>query len=144
MNCEEIEVSLSGYLDNELTQQESQRIELHLETCAHCRQVLEELREAQQAAQKLELAQPSHEEWRHMESHILEKSTRGLGWVILIVWSIITAAYAIFQFAMSPSEPLFEKILVFGLFLGIALLFLSVLSERIRESRTDRYKGVQK
>ena len=45
---------------------------------------------------------------------------------------------------MSPSEPLFEKILVFGLFLGIALLFLSVLSERIRESRTDRYKGVQK
>ncbi|MFZ0429157.1 MAG: zf-HC2 domain-containing protein [Acidobacteriota bacterium] len=144
MNCEEIEVSLSGYLDNELTQQESQRIELHLETCAHCRQVLEELREAQQAAQKLELAQPSHEEWKHMENHILEKSTRGLGWVILIVWSIITAAYAIFQFAMSPSEPLFEKILVFSLFLGIALLFLSVLSERIRESRTDRYKGVQK
>jgi hypothetical protein len=144
MNCEEIEVSLSGYLDNELTQQESQRIELHLETCARCREVLEELREAQQAAQKLELAQPSHEEWRHMESHILEKSSRGLGWVILIVWSIITAAYSIFQFAMSPSEPLFEKILVFGLFLGIALLFLSVLSERIRESRTDRYKGVQK
>ncbi len=143
MNCHEIEVSLSGYLDKELTQQESQRIELHLQTCSHCRTVLEELREAQRAAQTLELAQPSHEEWKHMESHILEKTTRNLGWLILIVWSVVTAAYAAFQFALSPNEPLLEKILVFGLFLGIALLFLSVLSERIRESRTDRYKGVQ-
>jgi anti-sigma factor RsiW len=144
MNCHEIEVSLSGYLDKELTQQEAQKIELHLQTCAHCRKVLEELREAQRATQTLELAQPSHEEWKHMESHILEKSTRSLGWVILIVWSVMTAAYAGFQFAVSPNEPMIQKVLVFGLFLGIALLFLSVLSERIRESRTDRYKGVQK
>jgi predicted anti-sigma-YlaC factor YlaD len=144
MNCEEIEVSLSGYLDKELTQQESQRIELHLQSCPRCRKVLEELREAQRAAQTLKMAQPSHEEWKHMESHILEKSTRSAGWVILIVWSIMTAAYALFQYAMSPNEPMIQKILVFGLFLGIDLLFLSVLTERIRESRTDRYKGVQK
>lgn len=144
MNCHEIEVSLSGYLDKELTQQEAQRIELHLQSCPQCRRVLEELAEAQQAAQALDLAQPSHEEWRHMESHILEKTTRSVGWVILIVWAIVTAAYGGFQYAMSPNEPMTQKILVFGLFLGIALLFLSVLSERIRESRTDRYKGVQK
>lgn len=79
-----------------------------------------------------------------METTILESVSRGFGWLILVVWSITTVGYALFHYAMSPSEPLFQKILVFGIFLGIALLFFSVLCQRIRESRTDRYKGVLK
>jgi len=79
-----------------------------------------------------------------MENQIFAQLTRGFGWVILIVWSIVTVGYSIFQYAMSPGEPLFEKILVFGFFLGVALLFLSVLSERLRDAKSDRYKGVMK
>ncbi len=143
MDCKEIEVYLSGYLDGELTQQEAQRVELHLETCSVCRQVLTELATTQEAARNMEFRQPDKQEWKNMENTILENISRGFGWLILVVWSITTVCYAFFQYAVSPSEPLFQKILVFGIFVGIALLFFSVLCRRIRESRTDRYKGVQ-
>jgi len=143
MDCKETEVYLSGYLDNELTQQESQRVELHLETCLVCLQLLKELTTAQKATRSIELRQPGKQEWQKMENTILENISRGFGWLILVIWSATTVGYAFFQYAVTPTEPLFQKILVFGIFLGIALLFFSVLCQRIRESRTDRYKGVQ-
>lgn len=144
MKCEEIEVFLSGYLDGELTQQESQQVEVHLEDCLGCREIYRELREARQAAADLPIPQPSGKEWKLIEGRILEQATRSIGWVILVVWSTITVAYGIFQYAVSPEEALFEKILVFGFFLGFALLFFSILLQRIREGRADRYKGVLK
>ena len=144
MRCEDIEVSISGYLDGELTQQESQRIEIHLQNCPECSKTFENLEKAQQAAKQLLIEQPSKEEWSAMENQIFAKVTRGFGWSILIVWSVVTVVYAAFQYAIAPNEPFIEKILVFGFFLGVALLFLSVLYERLREAKTDRYKGVFK
>ena len=144
MKCEEIEVYLSGYLDRELTQQDRQPVENHLRSCEECGRLLEKLKEAKEAAQGLDMKPLAEEDWKIMEAHILERIGQGLGWSILLVWLVVTVAYCLYQYVTSPSEPLFEKILVFSLFLGFGLLFLSVLSQRIREHRTDRYKGVLK
>ncbi len=144
MHCDRIEVLLSGFIDNELTQQERQAVENHLETCQKCREVVEELRRLQRETAKMVIQHPSGRDWEKVEKNLFQTASRSLGWIILVVWSIVTAGYALFQFATSPGEPIIEKILVFGLFLGLGLLFLSVLSERLRESRTDRYKGVLK
>jgi hypothetical protein len=144
MKCEEVEVFLSGHLDGELTQQQEQWVAVHLDSCTRCPAILEDLRAAQKAARNLEIDQPRRKEWNIMESQILERTSRGVGWLILIVWAIVTAVFCIYQYATSPAEPLFEKVLTFGFFLGFALLFFSVLCQRLRESKTDRYRGVQK
>lgn len=144
MKCEEIETALSGYLDGELTQQQSQCVEIHLADCAGCCAVLEELRVAREATRGLDIPQPADREWRLMETTILEKSGRSLGWAILLVWVVVTTAYGLFQLAFASGEPLFLKILVFALFLAFGLLFLSVLSERLRTRRSDKYRGVLK
>ena len=144
MLCDQIEVSLSGFIDDELPQQQRQMIARHLEGCANCARLVEELRAVRKHTAKMRIENPSGSEWRTVERHIFQSMSRGLGWIIVIVWSAVTAGYGLFQLAVSPSEPLFEKILVFGFFLGFGLLFLSVLSERVRDSKTDRYKGVQK
>ena len=144
MKCEEIEVYLSGYLDGELTQQDRQPLEIHIRSCQHCQTVLAQLREAQEATHRLDMEEPETEEWNMMEARVLERISQGLGWSVLLVWLVVTTAYTLYQYASSPTEPLFEKILVFSLFLGVGLLFLSVLSQRVRERRTDRYRGVLK
>lgn len=144
MQCQEIETLLSGYIDGELPLQQAQQVEAHLDSCERCRREVEEITSIKRATGELSYQEPSSLEWQLMEQLIFQRISRGLGWVILIVWSVVTLGYGLFQLAVSPHEPLFEKILVFGIFLGMALLFLSVLSERIRDSRTDRYKGVQK
>lgn len=144
MKCAEIEESLTGYLDRELTQQETQRIDIHLAECPDCRAVLAELKRARELAGGLEIRQPSASEWKQMEEHVLERGTRKLGWIILVAWAAVTAVYALYQLAASPSEPLMVKLLVFAGLTGLTLLFVSVLLERLRESRTDRYRGVHK
>jgi len=144
MNCETIEPALSGYLDRELTQQQQQKISIHLEECPACRALLEELASLKTSTRNLHYQEPSDREWKTMEQNIFERISRSLGWLIVVVWTTVTAGYAAFQFATSPFETLFQKILVFGIFLGFALVFLSVLSERIRASRTDPYKGVRR
>ncbi len=144
MRCEEIETLLSGYLDGELTQQERQKVALHLESCPRCREQSEELKTLKDATAQLDYETPSPKEWRAMERTIMERISRSVGWVVLIVWSAVTVGYGLYNFATSPTEPLFEKILVFGLITGTVLLFVSVLLERIRASRSDRYKGVQR
>ena len=144
MKCEEIEVALSGYLDRELTQQIRQRVEIHLRNCQRCQQVLEEIQRVQSSTSRLALERPTKEEWQKMQVSILERISRKLGWLIFTVWSALTAFYGIYKYATEPDEPLIQKILFFGIIVGIAVIFLSVLSQRIRESRTDHYKGVEK
>lgn len=144
MLCDQIEVSLSGFIDGELPQQQSQMIARHLETCERCAALVAELRAVRERTARMDIDKPTGNEWKKVEKNIFQSMSRNLGWAIVIVWSAVTAGYALFQLAISPTEPLFEKILVFGLFLGFGLLFLSVLSERVRESKTDRYKGVQR
>ena len=42
-NCHSVDELLSGYLDGELTQQERQRVEVHVGGCQHCLARLREL-----------------------------------------------------------------------------------------------------
>lgn len=144
MDCERIEVYLSGYLDQELPQQKQQEVHLHLETCPRCREVLHELKRAKKSTADLCYETPTGEEWIYAQNHILGRVSRKLGWLVLLTWLIMTVLYAAYYYATNPGEPLFEKILVFGLIVGAGLLFFSVLSERVRDYRTDRYRGVQR
>ncbi len=144
MRCQDFEVYLSGYLDKELPQQQRQKVQLHLEGCSHCNEVLEQLRQAKTSTEQLVFEMPSGEEWTDLQNHILGRVSRRAGGLILIVWAGMMSLYGAYWYAANSEANLVEKVVVFGLITGIGLLFLSVLSERLRESRTDRYKGVHR
>ena len=144
MPSDEMEILLSGYLDDELTQQQRQRVENLLERDGEYRRLLEELEQVKQKTESLHYRSPSAGEWDRIERAILQNFSRKLGWMVLWVWAILVTLYAGYEYAMSPGEPLIQKMFVFGLFLGAGLLFVSVWTQRMRESRTDRYKGVWK
>lgn len=144
MQCEDLEVYLSGYLDRELPQQQRQKVEFHLEGCLRCQEILQQLRQAKTSTEQMVLEMPSGEEWTDLQNHILGRASRRAGWLILTVWAAMVSAYSAYWYATNSQVNLVEKVVVFGLITGIGLLFFSVLSERLRESRTDRYKGIHR
>ena len=144
MPDKEIEVLLSGYLDGELTQQERQKIDVYLERDERYREILAELERVKTETERLHYEEPSSGDWRTMEKSLVQDVSRGLGWIILSIWAVALTSYGLWELAAAPDEPLIGKLLVFGFFLGVALLFCSVLTQRMRESRTDKYKGVYK
>jgi predicted anti-sigma-YlaC factor YlaD len=134
---------LSGFLDRELTQQDEQRVRLHAEACASCRRLLQELQTLREVTMGTQFEEPTDEQWREAPRSPGSRVARGMGWTLVVAWLIACVAFAGWEVVTSPARPI-EKLLMFCGGLGIGLLFLSVLLDRIRGARSDRYKGVER
>ena len=134
---------LSGYLDGALTQQDTQRVRVHLEGSAEASRLLEELRTMREASMSTSFEVHEDRQWREAGRTAVSRASRGLGLVLLLVWAAGTGGFALWHVAQG-SEDWWEKALVFGGVGAVALLFLSALLDRVRDSRTDRYKEVEK
>lgn len=142
-HCQEIAELLSGYLDGELTQQNRQRVELHLEGCPACRKIYDEMAELQDSVGKLSFGEMSPEERSSVMNDLTVRTSRSFGWLFYIVGLLIVIAYGGYQFATDDEVPALIKTGVAGIVIGALLLFSSVLRQRMVASRTDRYKDVQ-
>jgi hypothetical protein len=68
---------------------------------------------------------------------------RNFGWLILLAWIVGTLGYGLWHMA-TDTEELFEVLIVFGAWLGFGLVFVSVLIDRLKTRKTDRYRRVEK
>jgi hypothetical protein len=134
---------LTGHLDHELTQADEQRVRIHLEDCVACRDAYQELTKLREATMTTRLDAPDDLQWDERPRGLFSGLSRGFGWMVLIVWAVGTAGYGLWELATGP-EHLAEKLMVFGGLFGLALLFVSILVDRLRVARTDRYREVQK
>ena len=137
------EALLSGYLDGELTQAEEQRVRIHLEDHPDARALLDEMQQTREATMTTRLEVPEDIQWDERPRGPLSLLTRRLGWWILVAWTVCVAAYGLWQFFTSP-EHLVEKLVAATAVSGFGLLFASVLLDRVRDARTDRYRRVAK
>ncbi len=137
------EALLSGYLDGELTQAEAQRVRIHLEDHPEARALLDEMRRTREATMTTRLKVPDDVQWDERPRGPLSLFSRRLGWLLLIAWAVGVTAYGLWQFFTAP-EHLAEKLAATSAASGLALLFVSVLVDRVRDARTDRYRRVLK
>lgn len=137
------EVLISGYLDGELTQGDEQRVRIHLEDCADCRNVADEMRKIKEATMTTEFQTPDDTQWDESPRGRISGFFSNFGWLIAIAWLVAVIGYGIWQ-AATDVENLWEVVLVFGLWLGFGLVFLSVLIDRLRTFKTDPYRKIEK
>lgn len=137
------ETLISGHLDGELTQAAEQRVRLHLEDCTHCRRLFEELAAMREAAMTTEFATPDDRQWDERPQTRASLTLRSIGWLVAIVWAAGLAGFALWHW-WHGSDNLAERLLVVGGLGAVALLFTSVLLDRLRSARTDRYREVKK
>lgn len=137
------EALLSGYLDGSLTQAQAQRVRLHLEDCAACRREMAELRALRESTMGSRFRLPAEEEWPEVPRTKVSWLSRSIGWMAVVAWLVVVTAVALYRFLSATGDPL-EIFVILGLPGGVALLFVSVLLDRLRDLRTDRYKGIQR
>ncbi len=143
-DCDAIREQLSAYLDGELTQQQRQRIAVHLEDCADCRRIYEDFRTLRQQVRELDWPQPADEERSRLMARLAFQATRSVGWLLWIAGLMILAGYAGYEFLRGFTFASAERVGVLALILGVVLVFLTVLIERVRDYPHDRYKDVEK
>jgi anti-sigma factor RsiW len=137
------EALLSGYLDGMLTQQDTQRIRLHLESCTSCRRVVDEMKSIREVTMTSTSSTPPDDQWDERPRGGVSRLSFGLGWAIVIAWIVGLIGFALGQLWSGP-ESLTEKLLIFSAITGFALLLLSVVIDRLKRFQSDRYRRVEK
>jgi len=134
---------LSGFLDGALSQQEEQRVRLHLEDCRTCRTLLEDLTTMRRETMSSEFLTPSDDQWQEEPRSLLSRLAFRSGWTLVVLYVIALTAFGVWQWLHAPG-PWLLKLLVFGGVLGAFLLFASVVLDRLKTYSSDRYRRVQK
>lgn len=137
------EEQISGYLDHALPQVQAQRVRIHLEDCSDCRALYEQMRSLRETARSTRFQPAAEDSWPEMPHTRSGFFSRSLGWLVLVAWLLTISGYALWQFLSASANP-FEIFLVLGLPGALLLLFLSVLLDRLRDLKTDRYRGVHR
>lgn len=129
------------YLDGEVGPEERKRIERSVEASTELRRELAVYRAMKDDLQTLKLkgSGDDYSVWNAVNRQL----TRPLGWVLLILGSVVWAAYGVYVYLTSPTF-LWEKLATGAIVIGILLLFASVVWERYRVWLTDPYRDIQR
>jgi len=143
IQCEEISELISGYIDNELTQQKRQLVHLHINSCKECNMLYEELKDLQGDIANLKYPQLEETVIKNLLNEPTSKGIAFIGWIILLCSALGLLICHCISLYLNPNISLLVKILITGIEFGLLLLLVSVFRQRLQSQKTDPYKNVQ-
>lgn len=148
MTCQDHKDSMMAYLDNELSDEKKQAFEAHLASCPVCAAEMEAFKKLKQITDDVALVEPEDRLWQEYWGGVYNRIERGIGWVVFSVAGILLLIYggftAIEKVIDDPSVGVLLKVGLLALLAGLAILFVSVVRERIYFWSRDRYKDVRR
>jgi predicted anti-sigma-YlaC factor YlaD len=139
---------MMGYLDNELSDEQRNRFEEHLAGCPECAGELKEFQKLKAITDEVALVEPEDRIWQDYWNGIYNRIERSIGWIIFSVAAILLAIYGGFklieEIVTDAAVGMLLKLGLLVLIVGLAILFVSVLRERLYFWQKDRYKDVRR
>ena len=148
MTCHDYKDLLMGYLDNELSNEQRNRFEEHLAGCPECAGELKEFQKLKAITDEVTLVEPEDQIWQDYWHGIYNRIERSIGWIIFSVAAILLVIYGGFKLietiVTDATVGMLLKLGLLALIVGLAILFVSVLRERIYFWSKDRYRNVRR
>jgi len=148
MTCHDYKDLMMGYLDNELSDEQRRRFEEHLAGCHECAGELAEFRKLKAITDEVTLVKPEDRIWQQYWGGVYNRIERSLGWIIFSISAILLTIYGGFklieEIITDATVGILLKIGLLALIVGLAILFVSVLRERVYFWQRDRYKNVRR
>jgi hypothetical protein len=148
MSCQRFQELMMGYIDSELGEEEKTAFLNHVKDCPQCSSELAHFQKLKEVTNGMTLSTPEEQVWADYWSGMYNRLERGIGWVLLSLCGIFLLIYggykAVEECIEDPTVGLLVKVAILGFIAGIAVLFVSVLRERIFFWKTDRYRNVRR
>ncbi|MHC4471765.1 MAG: zf-HC2 domain-containing protein [Planctomycetota bacterium] len=147
MECKKALENLMGYLDGELDDDTRSLVQTHLEGCAECRREEQAYRRLNEMTDSIEFVEPTEAEWQAHWRQIYNRMERGVGWFLLSTGGLLLVLYGAYRlledFLLDSAYSLILRLGVGAATAGGLVLAVSVVRERIRLYRVDRYEEVE-
>ena len=138
--CEEYHILISGCLDGELDESARLKLEEHTQGCAPCRRELDAMKcLVVGTSAALAFEEPPEEIWESFLDSVYNRLERRTGWILLVLGLVSLAAYGVVLYWLLPWAPGPTKVFLALPAGGLLVLFVSVLRQRLRVAKTDRY-----
>ena len=138
----DIRLKIQALADNELPAEEIESVLASIEGSYEYRAEYVNLLRIKQMVRG-ETAPDLSEEWiERAERRVVRSISKGSGNILFIGSYLALLGYAVYSLFRDSSVPIGISILVGAGVLGFAILLGNAIVDRIRESRTDRYKDV--
>lgn len=141
--CEQIAELLSGYADNELTQQQSQQVQVHINNCESCTAALANINMLKQAVKGTSMPELEQDKIDTILNDAQSKTLQVIGFSALIVGLSIAIVFALFMFFTAPTIGTGGKLVSSLIWGGLAGIFIAVVRQQLIARKTDKYKGVK-
>jgi hypothetical protein len=146
LKCEEIKVLLSALVDNELTPEQKRMVTDHLVSCVDCREEYSRLVKLKEATDKMTYLDLPDRLWTGYWQGIYNRIERGLGWIFISLGAIFLLTFFVWEllneFFLDSHVPIILKIGLGAFLLGIIVLMISILRERLFSRAHDRYEEI--
>jgi len=148
MTCQDHKDLMMAYLDDELNDDQKRAFEAHLASCSDCAKDMEEFKKLKRMTDCVALVEPEDKVWDEYWNHLYNRIERGTGWILFSVAAIALLIYGGFELIETIIQDrtvgVLAKVGLLALIGGLAILFVSVLRERIYFWSRDRYKDVRR
>ncbi|MGW8282848.1 MAG: anti-sigma factor family protein [Gemmatimonadota bacterium] len=133
-------------LDDELTEEEHQEMESLLAADPELRAERKRLGRLKEVTTEMKLRNPPEELWDSYWNSTYSRVERGFGWILVSFSVIVVGGWATWQFvteliADTGMPPLVKAGILAGS-LGLVILTVSVLRQRLFVKKTDPYKEI--
>lgn len=147
MNCDEIKILLSGLVDDELDRQQKKIVEDHIVTCDACREEYSRLLKLKEVTNDMRHYDLPDRLMAGYWQGIYRRTERGLGWIFFSVGAILLIMFGAWQilngFFLDPTVPVIFKAGLSLLLIGLIILLVSIIRERLFTRKHDRYDEVE-
>ncbi len=148
MTCRQYKDLMMGYLDDELDNAQKRTFEKHIESCKDCAAELEQFKKLKNVTDSVKLAEPEDVLWEKYWSGVYNRFERGIGWLLMSIAGIALLIYggfkAVEEMVKDPTVSAILKVVILAFIAGLAVLFVSILRERLYFWKKDRYKDVRR
>ena len=137
---------LSAYVDDELEAADVARVEAYLASSVRARDEVEGLRRLRELTAGLRLKEAPPEAWEVFWNSIYNRAERSLGWILLSIGLVMIGGFACYQLvtALVATEvlPWWMKAAIFTVCIGVLVLLISIVRERVYVRKRTRYKDI--
>ncbi len=148
MSCDKYKEMLMGYLDGELSDDQSREIEKHLNECTGCSEELGQFRKLKEITDDISLNEPEDRVFEQYWSSVYNRIERRIGWILLSVSGMVLAIclgfMAIEAIVRDHTISIVLKSGLLVFYASLVILFFSVLREKLYFRKKDRYKDVRR
>lgn len=144
MECQDAKLKVQALIDNELPGEDISTVVDHIQSCYRCRDEYVALLKLQRKLRGVGHPEPPKEWFEELGKKRGRKFSSFFGQLFFIGSYIVLIAFALFSLFTDSGEGLFIKLVVGGIVVGVLFLLGVTIADRVKESRTDKYKGVMK